>query len=713
MIKQTKIRSRGLTAGLPGQEKAPALRTPAVGMTVVKKRSVVCGAVTCLVLVLSLYLLQRLLVPKYASGVVEGALIAEYYQEEKDHDVIFIGDCEVYENFSPAALWEGFGINSYIRGSPQQLIWQSYYLLEDTLRYETPDAVIFNVLSMQYDQPQSEAYNRMTLEGMRWSPSKVKSIQASMTEGEEFLDYVFPLLRYHSRWSELKREDLDYMFRTETVSHNGYYMRVDVKPAENVPPGRPLPDYRFGDNAWTYLDKITQLCRDRGIRLILVKAPSLYPCWYDEWEEQIDEYAARNDLLYLNFLELIDETGLDFRRDTYDGGLHLNLSGAEKVTAYLGQVLRDQAGLPDRRGEAHLSALWQEKLDAYRAEIHRQIEEYGVDTEPPVITGAQALTVEAGQPVSYRSGITVTDNVDASVSLQVDASQVDLTRPGQYPVVYSAIDAQGNQATVTITVTVTVPEPPPEETAPPVPSQTGAEPQIGTEARAYELADGILAGIVSSGMTQTQKAEAIFRYVNSHITYVGSSDKSNWAAEACNGFTWGRGDCFTYFACSKALLTRAGIPNVDLQRTGGQSRHYWQLVNVGSGYLHFDACPHPTGHPLRCFLLTEADVRAYSASITNPYYRNYYVYDYDACPVAAAGAPAVATQEPSLPVEEPPMTEPPAQSHFPFEDVPADAGTPAEPPFPEENTFHEEFSPPQEDPGQTGTQDESGANLMT
>ena len=73
MIKQTKIRSRGLTAGLPGQEKAPALRTPAVGMTVVKKRSVVCGAVTCLVLVLSLYLLQRLLVPKYASGVVEGA----------------------------------------------------------------------------------------------------------------------------------------------------------------------------------------------------------------------------------------------------------------------------------------------------------------------------------------------------------------------------------------------------------------------------------------------------------------------------------------------------------------------------------------------------------------------------------------------------------------------------------------------------------------
>ena len=256
-------------------------------ITQVKKRSVIRPVATVLVAVLILFLLQRLLTPKYVSDVVEGALIAEYYQEEKDHDVIFIGDCEVYENFSPAVLWEDYGINSYIRGSPQQLIWQSYYLLEDTLRYEKPEAVVFNVLSMKYDQPQSEAYNRMTLEGMRWSPSKVKAILASMTEGEEFLDYVFPLLRYHSRWSEVTQEDISYLFRTEPVSFNGYYMRVDVKGAENVPEGKPLADYRFGDNAWDYLEKMTRLCEEQGIQLILIKAPSLYPYWYDEWEEQI------------------------------------------------------------------------------------------------------------------------------------------------------------------------------------------------------------------------------------------------------------------------------------------------------------------------------------------------------------------------------------------------------------------------------------------
>ncbi|MBD5551422.1 MAG: SGNH/GDSL hydrolase family protein [Lachnospiraceae bacterium] len=339
------------------------------------KKKAVKYIVSAVFVVGSLFLLQRLLMPKYVSDVVEGGLIAEYYEEEKDHDVVFIGDCEVYENFSPKVLWEDYGINSYIRGSAQQLIWQSYYLLEDTLRYEKPDVVIFNVLAMQYDKPQREAYNRMTLEGMKWSPSKVRSIRASMTGNENFLDYVFPVLRYHSRWSEVGEEDFQYMFRKEKVSHNGYYMRVDVKPAENVPEGNILADYRFGENAYAYLDKMTELCKENDIQLILVKAPSLYPYWYDEWEEQMEDYAEKNGLLYINFLELTEETGLDFSQDTYDGGLHLNLSGAEKITAYLGNVLREEVGLQDRREETELAKIWQEKIALYEQEKKRQYAE--------------------------------------------------------------------------------------------------------------------------------------------------------------------------------------------------------------------------------------------------------------------------------------------------------------------------------------------------
>lgn len=347
----------------------------------IKKRSCIRAAVSALIVLVSLFLLQRLLVPKYVDGVVEGAFIAAYYEEEKDFDVIFIGDCEVYENFSPVTLWEEYGINSYIRGSAEQYIWQSYYLLEDTLRYETPDVVVFNVQSLQFDEAQNEAYNRMTLEGMEWSGSKVNSILASMKPEEEFLDYVFPILRYHTRWSELTETDVQYMFDTKQVSHNGYYMRVDVKPAENVPEGRILSDYSFGENAWEYLDRMRLLCEEHGIELILIKAPSLYPHWYEEWEVQVEDYAAAHDLRYINFLEHTDEIGLDYSTDTYDAGLHMNLSGAEKLSRYLGGILSDEVGLADRRNEDELCAIWEEKIAAYEAEKQAQYQYYGMEEE--------------------------------------------------------------------------------------------------------------------------------------------------------------------------------------------------------------------------------------------------------------------------------------------------------------------------------------------
>lgn len=321
-----------------------------------------------------LAILQRLVMPKYQTRLLEGGLIADYYQEpQKDHDVIFIGDCEVYEDFSPVTLWQEYGITSYIRGSAQQLIWHSYYMLEDTLRYETPGVVVFNVLSMKYGEPQSEAYNRMALDAMPLTVTKLRAIQASRMDSEELISYIFPLLRFHSRWSELDREDFDHLFQRAPITHNGYLMRVDVKPVGTLPTVKPLADYSFADICWDYLDKITELCKNNGIELILVKAPSIYPHWYDEWDSQIVDYAADNDLLFINSLRLVDEIGIDYSTDTYDAGLHMNLSGAEKMSRYLGQVLATDYGIADRRQDTALATVWAGKLAAYEKQKADQL----------------------------------------------------------------------------------------------------------------------------------------------------------------------------------------------------------------------------------------------------------------------------------------------------------------------------------------------------
>lgn len=320
-----------------------------------------------LLFVLCFFAVQQLFMPKYMSGVYEGALIGEYYDDIKGNQVLFIGDCEVYENFSPITLWEEYGITSYIRGGPQQLIWQSYYLLEDTLRYETPNVVVFNVLAMKYDTPQNEAYNRLNIDGMRLSTSKLGAAQASMMPEESLLSYLLPILRYHERWTELTGDDLRYFFNQKRVAHNGYYMRNDVKPVGIIPEGARLADYNFGTNSYIWLDKITTLCKSKGIDLVLVKAPTIYPHWYAEWDVQMQDYAAQNSLLYLNFLNHVEEAGINFATDTYDAGLHLNLPGAEKLSHYFGQILKDNYPLQDLRQDRALQTAWEEKCSAYYA----------------------------------------------------------------------------------------------------------------------------------------------------------------------------------------------------------------------------------------------------------------------------------------------------------------------------------------------------------
>lgn len=324
--------------------------------------------------------IQRLLVPKYMGLVVEGAFIGEYYKETTPHDVIFLGDCEVYENLSPVVLFREYGITSYIRGSAQQLVPQSYYLLEDTLRKETPKVVVFNVSAMQQYEQENETYNRMTLDGMEWSSSKWNAIKATMMDDEHMIEYVFPILRFHSRWKELEADDFTYFWTRNLVSHNGYYMRADVRPVGTFPTTRRRADYSFDDRAWEYLDKMRLLCEEKEITFVLMKAPSLYPVWYDQWEEQIVAYANEYGLTYMNCISEIDSIGIDFTQDTYDGGLHMNVYGAEKMSRYFGTFLSGLPGVTDRRNEAETAKAWEEKgafYDSMKAQQEEEFRELG------------------------------------------------------------------------------------------------------------------------------------------------------------------------------------------------------------------------------------------------------------------------------------------------------------------------------------------------
>lgn len=223
------------------------------------------------------------------------------------------------------------------------------------------------------------------------------------------------------------------------------------------------------------------------------------------------------------------------------------------------------------------------------------------DTEPPVFSGIQDKNVYVGDKVSYKKGVSVRDNKDGELSFQVDSSNVNLSKPGTYKVYYTATDSSGNEAKVSANVTVL--------------------PLEITDETLNNLADKILAKIIKDDMTKRDKAYAIYKWIKSNISYTGTSDKSDWRKEAYRGMVNKVGDCFTYYAVSEVLLTRTGIENMRVTRVGGKTQHFWNLVNCGDGWYHFDSTPNKDKR--EAFMLTDAEVE----KLTELRGNNYYVFD--------------------------------------------------------------------------------------
>ena len=213
------------------------------------------------------------------------------------------------------------------------------------------------------------------------------------------------------------------------------------------------------------------------------------------------------------------------------------------------------------------------------------------DTEPPVLYGVVNRTAYVGEPIAYLAEVYAEDKVDGRTKVLV-RSEVQPDQEGSYDVVFIAEDVSGNHTTAKCKyklVNATVSE---------------------EEVRA--LAQDVLAKILTDDMVTAEKLKAVFKYVRGHVSYVGKSDKTDWRKEAVRGIQTGKGDCFTFYAVTRALLDELGVEYMSVTRKGSSTRHYWVIVNIGTGWYHFDPTIAPR-HRHQCFMWTnrQCQVKSY------------------------------------------------------------------------------------------------------
>lgn len=216
------------------------------------------------------------------------------------------------------------------------------------------------------------------------------------------------------------------------------------------------------------------------------------------------------------------------------------------------------------------------------------------DLIAPVFSEMEDLVVCIGDTISYKKGVSVTDNRDASVDFSIDSSQVNTDIIGTYTATYTATDSDGNTTTVERKVVIQ------------------DKPVIDYEL-VEAMAQDVIAKIISADMSDHQIIDTIFKWVKRNMTYTSSSE-TDIPNAAYVGFTKKRGDCYNYFAVTKLLLDCCDIENMEVQRYNASSSHYWLLVNIGTGWYHYDTTPQHKLYPYSCFMKTDEEIWEYASN---------------------------------------------------------------------------------------------------
>ena len=88
-------------------------------------------------------------------------------------------------------------------------MYNNYYCIKEALKYQKPKVIVLNTDQLFHNEQMKEEYKRLLYDAMKLNKNKVEAIMDPVQNNSrnEQISFIFPILRYHSRWMELEDED--------------------------------------------------------------------------------------------------------------------------------------------------------------------------------------------------------------------------------------------------------------------------------------------------------------------------------------------------------------------------------------------------------------------------------------------------------------------------------------------------------------------------
>ncbi|MBQ2960976.1 MAG: hypothetical protein IJE09_07125 [Oscillospiraceae bacterium] len=310
---------------------------------------------------------------------------AEFFDQEENYDVMFIGASPAMNGIYPMEMWKDYGIVSYNMAEAAHPLPASHWVMRLALEEKQPELVVIDCFRLNLEPKTTANFSLMhtSLDSFPMSRTKVEAIfdllddpykyEAEEGESRGAINMLWNFSVFHSRWDSLTEND----FRPQKSYGRGAITNTGIfyDEMEKISPEDKLAVEATG---LEYLRRMIEHCQSRGIEVLLISMPFAA----NEEEQRLANFAGdiaeEYGLNYVNFLQM---DLINYHTDMADNNCHMNPSGARKLTNWLGEYIQQNYDIPDRREDSRF-AFWHEDYEKYNlaknADLQARSELYNI-----------------------------------------------------------------------------------------------------------------------------------------------------------------------------------------------------------------------------------------------------------------------------------------------------------------------------------------------
>ena len=284
---------------------------------------------------------------KGLSGVfADKKIVGIKSEEDNTIDYLVVGDSEAYSSISPMEIWEEKGFTGYNLGKPSITIQRSYKIFLDAIENQSPKVVLVESNFLFRNKGMVNDFDYFF---------------------GNLLTKHFGIFETHSNWKTMlsniinrKNEGVVYILNPL----KGYSYIVDTKPYTKG-------DYIVKTNKRATIlpqqksifDDFVNTCKENNIQMILYSIPSPHN-WSYARHNVLSDLAHEHSIEFLDLNFNVSDIGINWAKDTYDAGDHMNYHGAKKVTKYIANYFEKNTSLTSKKGNKDY-AKWDVEFDEY------------------------------------------------------------------------------------------------------------------------------------------------------------------------------------------------------------------------------------------------------------------------------------------------------------------------------------------------------------